>query len=190
MIAKFAGLALGATLLAGAADAEPLFSSFERLCAKPSADAKSALSLADAEGWMTMPAALLSKFQGSRDFEVSDGRIKSDGAGMHFLLVGVGSRAVRRETLTIRMCAVGATPADGEAVKQDAATWTGMSPNKRLSAASDVAYAFEERDGARIPVGDPSSAQARTLVAGGRLKLLFVKADKQMTMIAYGVPSL
>ncbi|HEX2559928.1 hypothetical protein [Phenylobacterium sp.] len=188
---KAAAIALAAALAAATpAAAEPLFATFERLCVATAADGKASLAAADAEGWMPLPKTLMDSLNTSEDFKLEDGRLKTGADGMFFMMYGGGERRIGWDKLNIRMCAIGAMPGDAAALRKAAADWTGIAPNDRLSEGDDIAYVFEETGAGRRAVHDPDDAQTKRLLKAGKIKLIFLRADPQMVLVAYGVPSL
>jgi hypothetical protein len=188
---KAAAIALAAALAAATpAAAEPLFETFERLCIAPAADATISLAAADAEGWMPLPRSLMDSLNQGDDFTLQDGRMKSDRDGLFFMMHGGGTRRVGSDKLDIRMCAIGAMPGDAAQLRQAAAEWVGVEPNAQLSDGDDTAYVFEDTGAGHRALSDPDDAHAKRLLKAGRVQMIFLKADEEMVLVAFGVPTL
>lgn len=188
---KAAAIALAAALAAATpAAAEPLFATFERLCIATAAETKASLAAADSEGWMPLPKVLMDSLNTDEEFKLADGRMKSDPQGMFFMLQGGGERRIGWDKLNIRLCAIGAMPGDAAELRKAAADWTGVEPNAQLSEGDDIAYIFEETGAGRRTVTDPDDAQTKRLLKAGKIKMIFLRADPQMVLVAYGVPTL
>ncbi|MFC3079348.1 hypothetical protein ACFODL_14715 [Phenylobacterium terrae] len=188
---RAAAIGLAAALAAASpAAAEPLFATFQRLCIATAAESQAALAAADAEGWMPLPKSLMDDLDDSEDFHLDDGRMKSDRDGLLFMLNGGGERRIGWDKLAIRMCAIGAMPGDAAHLRQAAADWAGVEPNARLSEDGDIAYVVEDTGAGHRSISDPDDAEAKRLIKAGKVKFMFLKADEEMVLVAYGVPTL
>lgn len=191
MTLKAAAIALAAAVaVATPAAAEPLFTTFERLCIATAADSTASLAAADAEGWMPLPRSLMDSLDQNEDFELQDGRMKSDREGLLFMMHGGGARRIGWDKLNIRMCALGAMPGDAAQLRQAAAEWAGVEPNAKLSDDDDIAYVFEDTVAGHRAISDPDDARAKQLLKAGKVKMIFLKADEEMVLVAFGVPTL
>ena len=188
---KAAAIALAAALAAATpAAAEPLFATFERLCIATAAQPQASLAAADAEGWMPLPKRLMQDLGGGEEFKLQDGRMKSDAEGLFFMIQGGGARRIGWDKLDIRMCAIGAMPGDAAQLRQAAAEWVGVEANEQLSDGDEIAYVFENTGAGHRSISDPDDAQTKRLLKAGTVQMIFLKADEQMVLVAFGVPTL
>ncbi|MDX9997007.1 MAG: hypothetical protein WCY15_16385 [Phenylobacterium sp.] len=188
---KAAAIALAAALTAaGPAAAEPLFATFQRLCVDTAGDATASLAAADAEGWMPLPRSLMDGLNKNEDFKLQDGRMRSDREGLSFMLHGGGSQRIGWDRLDVRMCALGALPGDAAELRQATADWVGVEPNARLSDDDEITYVFETTDTGRRAIEDPDDAAVKRLLKAGKVRMIFLKADEEKVLVAYGVPTL
>jgi hypothetical protein len=190
VIARLAALALAAGLAGAPARAEPVLDTLQKLCVDTNADPVAALAAADADGWMPLPKPLLESFNASEEFTLEDGRMKSSREGLFLMAQGSGARRLGFDTLKVRLCAVGSMPGEAEATRTAVAEWAGVPPEARLSNQTDTGYVFEEKDGVRTAVGNPNNREARKLLGGGNVRMVFVRADEQIVLVAYAVPTL
>jgi hypothetical protein len=188
---KAAILALGLSGLAvSAAQAGPLFDSYQGLCVKTDAVPAAVLSTADAGGWMAIPDAMLLQLSTASKVDGAQGRMKSDSAGLSIVIVGHKAMPMGDDTLNVRFCAVAAMAGGGEAAGAELATWAAVPASPDLSKAGATGYAFTSHGGTHAAVTNPNDAQAKALLKSGRVNMAFSQEGKGLTLLAFAVPTM
>jgi len=186
--AALVALALGAS----AARAEPaVFETFRDLCLATKAEAGPALAAADRRGWTDMPPMFLSEIA-KQGFTDGEGRAKLSNRTLMLMYAGKGAPVIDGEPLPVRVCAFGARPTDGEAMRKAAAEWAAVPADPALPAHKGEAFAFLEEAGAHkaIPAAELKSPRGRDLIRQGRVAMLFIAGQPAAPLIVYAIPSL
>ena len=188
---KAAALALGLGGFAvSAAQAGPLFDTYQGLCVKTGAAPAAVLSAADAGGWMAIPDAMLLQLSAASKVDGAQGRMKSDSAGLSIVIVGHKAMPVGEDTVNLRFCGVAAMAGGGEPSGAELATWAAVPASPELSKAGATGYAFTSQGGVHTAVSNPNDAQAKALLKSGRVNMAFSQEGKGLTLLAFAVPTM
>ena len=165
--------------------ADETFDAFRSLCVDTHANADAASVAADHANWMTMPQALMDKFNHDAKMQNAQGRMKSTASMMNFLITANGASPARN--FTGDFCMIVSLPDAGVSLDQAAQALAGVDADK--SASTDgTAYIWHTSDGRHIRV-TASDRDFQTLMANGDLNILMVKHDDKMSVIGFVVPT-
>lgn len=181
-------VAAGGLLFGSQAQASPEFDAFQEMCVAGRGNAVVALRSAASKGWMPIPEMLMKGFP--KEFTGSDGLMRTDRKAMYMLFVGSMDQAAKRDAVSMRFCAVAAMPGDSKVVAKEIADWIAVPISKDLSDDGQIAYAYVEENGVRRSLENPSDAEGRALVQDGKVNMIFVGAEGEMSLAMFAVPTL
>jgi hypothetical protein len=172
-----------------AAKADPLFDAFQSLCLKEAGDSRASLSAAEAASWQPVPDALKQQIGGGFKLQEFDARMKSDAAGMSFVIVGGQSLPLGEQKVPVHLCAVATTAAAGDAPKQALAAWAAV-PSNPAFGADGMGYAFSDEPAGHKAIEKPENPQdpaLKALLASGKVRFAFERSAPSLTVLAYAV---
>ena len=185
-------LALAIAATSASVEAQPLFDDFQAMCLKTDGAAQEALAAADAAGWMPIPKTMMDQLTGSmKGLEKADGRLRSDAAGLRFLIVGdtgsniVGGdfpKGIDRATI----CGIGVTPPE-TGFENKFAAWAAVPEEPSLSKRGTHGYAFALDGGAHRALS-LDGPELLKLAEARRVRLAFVESSPQLTMVGIALP--
>jgi len=186
--AALVAAALGAQ--AAPAHADPAFDAFRDLCVNTRAEAPAALAAADSRGWTDMPPMFLDEIT-KQGFSGGEGRAKMQNRVLMLMYAGRGAPVIDGVPVPVRVCALGARPLDGEAIRKAAADWAGVPADPALPAHKGEAFAFLDDDGAHkaIAAAELKTPRGKDLIRQGRVGMLFVAGQPAAPLIIYAIPS-
>lgn len=173
---------------AASAQAPSQFATFRGMCVETGADAASALAEADAAGWMAAPKAML-QTMANDDFQVRDGRLRSNAEGMEFMVVGSGTRPLGRTPFKMNLCLTAFMPGDGAALKREVAAYAAVPRSPELSRGRAEGYVFTQSAMGHQPLKGARDADALEAMRRGSVRMLFVEQRKEGAFVGYAVPS-
>jgi hypothetical protein len=181
-------LAAAALLAApAAAHAEGLFADYQSLCVGVGGNPDAALGAADAGGWMVMPDTLIKAVSSSGQFKDIRGRLRTTKLAMEMLIVGRMDETISGVPMQLKMCAVASTPADAQ-LKGQVASWAAVAQASQLTKDGRVGYFFLDEGGKHLPI-NPDDAANLKLLRDGRVHVVAVQDDKQMSMAVFAIPT-
>jgi len=143
------------------------------------------LRQAEADGWMTLPDAMMR--QRARMFTRAEGRMRTTREGMTLLLVGEGRIPFGNQTADVDMCFVGEQPADHRELEGAMRTWMGRRP----TAGRDPAiWAWVETPEGRRSIDRLGNRQAEAVLRDGTMRVMMVGRSGEMSMVGYALPRL
>jgi hypothetical protein len=181
-------IAAGALFASGEAQASPEFDAFQEMCVAANGNPVTALRTASAKGWMPIPEPLMAGFP--KEFSGSDGLMRTDRKSMYMMFVGVMDNGGKRDAVNMRFCAVAAMPGDSKIVAREIAEWVAVPPSKDLSEGGRTGFAYVEENGVRRTFEKPSDTEARTMLEAGKVRMIFVGEEKDMSLAMFAVPTL
>jgi hypothetical protein len=182
-------MGLGLAAMATAANADPLFDAFQSLCVKQAGDGQATLQAAEAASWQVVPDAMKQQLGGGFKLQNFDARMKSDAAGLSFVLVGNQALPLGGQKVSVKLCAVATTAATGEASTKALADWAAVPSTPELGS-DGQGFAFtEEPTGHKLleKPKDPNDPEVRALLGSGKVRMAFSRAAPNMTVLAYAV---
>jgi hypothetical protein len=180
----FLSSALAVGQASAAATTDP-FEAFQKLCAAGDAQAAPALSLADAEGWKTMPTTAVASLN------LTDPAVRTwkDQTSEISLVVGGSQIAKSNPLLHVRVCLISATTTDQPGALARMAAWVGVARDPVESHQGYDAYAFVADAKGRRSISDYPRDEASRLMRGGQVRILTVDGSEAgLVAISYLVP--
>jgi len=181
-------LALGLAA-ATAAQADPLFDAFQSLCVKEAGDSKASLTAAEAASWQAVPDTLKQQIGGGLKLQDFDARMKTDAAGISFVIVGGQSLPLGDQLVPVHLCAVATTAAAGDAPKEALAAWAAV-PSNPAPGSDGVGYAFSEEPTGHKVIEKPPNPQdpaLKALLASGKVRIALERSAPNLTVLTYAV---
>jgi hypothetical protein len=185
-------IALGLSIWATSASAQPTFDVFQNTCVTANADRAVALAKADADGWMPIPKAMLDAFQASKNDPTgnvtdADGRMRSDKDGMTFLIVAKSDQIAPKKKVAARVCAVAAMPGDPDGLKSAAAAFASVSSDPAVVDQKDsIGFAWRNDGAKHIPV---SATDLERAASDQSVSIMIAGGQGRVAMVALAVPA-
>jgi hypothetical protein len=164
-------------LFSSAAQADEAFDSFRSFCVSGHGASATALSAADAAGWMPVPQQFLSQLpQG--EFQGAQGRMKTTQGGASLLLTARGTMA---QIGPVGICAIGVIPANTSDLAAQLQAFAAV-PKQAANNLPEGFYVWRDENGGHVSV-DRNAADFRPQFTGGTALIATTRTTPQMTMI-------
>jgi hypothetical protein len=135
---------------------------------------------------MTLPDALLAQLK-RPGMETAQGRLKSDGGGMRFMMAAHDAAFSNVPGLKVDACAIGFVPGD-PALADQLKTWAAVPEMPALSKNGMHGYAFTDERGHHGAV-DMTGPDPMGNWKSRHGTLVVIQDQPQLTLLIYGVPS-
>lgn len=152
-----------------------------RICIAAQGDRARAAELAQAAGYSQTPPEMVPERRNMRDMV---GFMKTDAEQARIVLLGRSTRRLGRETVTLNLCAVSARPADHRALQTRLRQMIGFDEVREGGGDGDT-WAWLAQDGGRAPVRNLNDANASSLAATGRLRIVNLQREGPGAALIY-----
>lgn len=176
---------------APAAAQDPLFDTFSSICIAGDGDAAKAAAVVEGEGgWMPLDPAM---FGNDAPFDNLKAWMKPAGAGFNLVMTGDMSQPMEGMggmEMNMGVCAVGAQPAEADAVEAEVKRFTGaQAPAPEMDTPEFRGYVVNLENGRPTPVDPNITSEALGMqMMTGNLRLLMVGEQGGVTMVMYMEP--
>lgn len=160
-----------------------LIAELNSICIAGGGDRARVATLAAAAGFSPVPDDVLPRLHNSRD---TAGFMRSSQSAISFVMTGVITRRVGRETVVMDFCGVSTRPTDHAALARDLRQTMGFAPVR--GAGMDAAYAWLQTPEGRAPTRSLDDAQFLGMARTGQMRLVALDRLGAGSTLLYFLP--